>query len=119
MDWSHAGIIVNGVDLASGAAGAFTMSDTNEDYRVRGVHTLAHNRSTNGSYRFDRFVLEARVFNDGVGFRFVVPGQGARTPDEARSIFTEGWSLGKLPLKRVKASKPSGKTRRPPMVRST
>ena len=86
MDWSHAGIIVDGVDLASDAAGAFTMSDTNEDYRVRGVHTLAHNRSTNGSYRFDRFVLEARVFNDGVGFRFVVPGQGARTPDEATTF---------------------------------
>jgi alpha-glucosidase len=86
MDWSHAGIVVDGVDLATGGAGAFTMSATNEDYPVRGVHAVARNRSTNGTYRFDRLTLEARVFDDGVGFRFIVPGNGVRTPDEATTF---------------------------------
>jgi alpha-glucosidase len=86
VDWSHAGIVVDGVDLATGEAGAFAMSATNEDYPVRGVHAVARNRSTNGTYRFDRFTLEARVFDDGIGFRFVVPGRGLRTPDEATTF---------------------------------
>ena len=87
LDWSRAGIILDGSDLtASGTATAFTMSATNQDYPTRGVHANAHDRSTDGTYRFDRFTLEARVFNDGVGFRFVVPGPGARVPDEATTF---------------------------------
>jgi len=86
LDWSHAGIVVDGVDLASSGSTAFTMSATDEDYLTRGVHTTAHNRSTNASYRFDRFTFETRVFNDGVGFRFVVPGSGSRTPDETTTF---------------------------------
>ena len=27
-----------------------------------------------------------RAFNDGVGFRFIVPGTGTRTPDEATTF---------------------------------
>jgi alpha-glucosidase len=87
LDWSHAGIVVNGRDLATAApVTAFTMSATDTDYPTRGVHAVAHNRSVDGVYRFDGFTLEARVFNDGVGFRFLVPGSGARTPDEATTF---------------------------------
>ena len=33
------------------------------------------------------------MFNDGVGFRFVVPGQGARTPDEATTFALPAGSM--------------------------
>jgi len=66
---------------------AFSTSATNADYATRGVHAVAHDRSVNGTYRYDGFSLEARVFDDGVAFRFVLPAAPrARTPDEATTF---------------------------------
>ena len=67
------------------------LSTTDERYPTRGVHAVAHNRSANDTYEFTagngaRFTLQVRVFDDGVGFRFVVPGNGTRTPDEATTF---------------------------------
>ncbi|MCX7872158.1 MAG: glycoside hydrolase family 97 protein [Verrucomicrobiae bacterium] len=61
----------------------------NETYPWRGVHSVATNNFNglalvvlntreNLEYTFD-----VRVFNDGAAFRFIVPGNGNRVPDEA------------------------------------
>ena len=64
---------------------------TREDYPSRGVHAVARNRSNNDTYPFTAangtaFTLSVRVFDDGAAFRFVVPGTGTRTPDEATTF---------------------------------
>jgi alpha-glucosidase len=67
-------------------------TSTNEDYPTRGVHAVAHDRSNNETFLFQqggtgpRFSLQVRAFNDGVGFRFLVAGDGTRTPDEATAF---------------------------------
>ena len=95
LDWSTAGIVVDGVNLAAlvGADGWTVGLPTTSDatYPTRGVHAVAHDRSRGETYGFTaqngvRLALDVRVFNDGVGFRFVVPGSGTRTPDEASTF---------------------------------
>lgn len=93
VEWSNAGIVVDGVNLASGArmAGSGRRGTTNEAFPTRGVHAVAHNRSTDVRYDFiagngTPFSMDVRVFDDGVGFRFVVPGSATRTPDEATTF---------------------------------
>ena len=84
------GIVVDRADLADGAQiGAADSYKINETYPWYGPHSTATNNcngakvaltypKTNTSY-----TLEIRAYNDGVAFRHLVPGQGARTPDEA------------------------------------
>ena len=93
LDWSRAGIVVDGVDLAAGAniGTSGTVSSTNREYSVRGVHAVARDRSTNATYGGTakngvRFSFVVRAFNDGVGFRFEVPGAGLRVPDESTTF---------------------------------
>jgi alpha-glucosidase len=94
VDWSSAGIVVDGANLSRDAMvaeiGAHT--STNREYPTRGVHAVAHDRSSNAIvYLQDattrtRYTMEIRAFDDGVGFRFVVPGDATRTPDEATTF---------------------------------
>ena len=88
VDWSYAGIVVDGVDLGAAAAGVerFNLLGTNADYAVRGVHAIAHDHSNDATFRFERFTMLVRAFNDGIGLRFLVPGAGTRTPDEATTF---------------------------------
>lgn len=65
---------------------------TSEKYLTRGVHSSALNNCLGAriwirhSPSKTDYVLEVRVFNDGVGFRFTLAGEGQRTPDEATSF---------------------------------
>jgi len=68
-----------------------------EKYLTRGVHSSAFNSclgariSLRDSASNSDYVLEVRVFNDGIGFRFNIAGTGQRTPDEATTFtFPEG-----------------------------
>src|SRR5882724_9626959 len=81
---SELGISVDGVDLGEHAAlsGKPETSTINERYATRGVHTEAVNHCnvaiiplTSGGTKWQ---LEVRVFNDGVGYRYRVPGSGTR-----------------------------------------
>jgi len=63
-----------------------------ETYSTRGVHSTASNdcHCARISIRHQNntdYQLEVRAFNDGVAFRFVIPGAGKRVPDEG-STFT-------------------------------
>jgi alpha-glucosidase len=91
---SDAGIVVDGTTLTDGIEfGVITApTETSAEYAVRGVHAVAHDRSRNWQVHLGprasrvQITLQVRVFNDGVGFRFVVPGTGTRTPDEATTF---------------------------------
>lgn len=81
---SAMGVTVDGRDLGQNAVvqGKPQRSEINETYPTRGVHNIAVNhcnvaslplKSGDTSWR-----LEVRAFNDGVAYRYVVPGQGRR-----------------------------------------
>jgi alpha-glucosidase len=91
---SPLGIVVDGVDLGQGAElGRVETSEADESYSTRGVHSRAVNRHRGArvSARHAKtgadFTIEVRVFNDGVAFRYIVPGEGReRVPDEATAF---------------------------------
>ena len=90
---SAMGIIVDGANLAQGVQlGKVERSRLNKTYPTRGVHSTAVNhyngmrigmRNKTGN----AFVLEARVFNDGAAFRYLVASASQpRVPDEATTF---------------------------------
>jgi alpha-glucosidase len=92
IERSRLGIIVDNVNLGDGATiGAVERTQQNERYRTRGVHASATNRNNGATIRVTHaqsateYTIEVRVFDDGVAFRYVVPGaaNARRTPDEA------------------------------------
>ncbi len=63
-----------------------------ETYRTRGVHSNAPNDGNGARLSVQastgtKYQLEVRACNDGVAFRFIIPGEGKRVPDEG-STFT-------------------------------
>lgn len=83
---SALGIVVDGQDLGQQAAfsGKPATLEVNEHYPTRGVHSLAinHYRSAvlalSAGAAKTAWQLEVRVFNDGVAYRYRVPGSGQR-----------------------------------------
>jgi alpha-glucosidase len=84
-------LIVDGYDLASGVIFSnVTRVTINETYPWHGVHRTATNHCNSAVLQlthdlsFTQYILEVRAFNDGVGYRFVVPGAEnvSRVPDE-------------------------------------
>lgn len=82
---------VDGYDLGSGVIfQKIERFETNDSYPWHGAHSTAVDRSHGARISFtndlamQEFVLEVRAFNDGVGYRLVVPGaaDAVRTPDE-------------------------------------
>jgi alpha-glucosidase len=85
---SPIGIVVDGSDLGQGAVlGPAKRTAVDERFPWRGVHSEARNRyqgveipvrhAASGTL----YTLAVRAFDDAVGYRFVVPGQGRRVPD--------------------------------------
>lgn len=93
IDPSPLGIVVDGVNLAANASvGKARRYKTNGTYAWRGVHSVAVDRS-NGvripvKHGSTPYTLEVRAYDDGIAFRFIVPGTPgqSRVPDEATSF---------------------------------
>jgi alpha-glucosidase len=91
LEASTLGIVVDGVDLAQGVeVGKAERYRLNERYDWRGVHSEAVNQCNGAKLSLKHadsnisYTLEVRAFNDGIAFRFIVPGGGKlRVPDEA------------------------------------
>ena len=93
VDPSPLGIVVDGVDLAGGAqigkAETYSVKETYPWYgphstavdNCNGVKVAVTHPKTSTSY-----TLEIRAYDNGVAFRHLVPGQGARTPDEVVEV---------------------------------
>jgi alpha-glucosidase len=60
-----------------------------EKYKVDGGHAIASNGYNQAVFNLssngEKFQLEMRVFNDGVAYRYIVPGAGQRTVTEEKS----------------------------------
>lgn len=82
--------LCNSVDILSSDS-----YKTDNTYPIRGSHFLAVDKSNGRTFKLQNtilkinFTIEARVYNDGVAFRIILPGkQGEmRVPDE-HTIFT-------------------------------
>jgi alpha-glucosidase len=92
LEASALGIVVDGVNLGLGVeVERVERYAANERYRCRGNHSEALN-SFNGARvtlrhrSAGKYAVDVRVFDDGVAFRYVVPGSGRRIPDEATSF---------------------------------
>jgi alpha-glucosidase len=89
IDASPLGIVVDGVNLADGAAiGTVETYTIDERYPWLGVHSLATNRCRGARIAFGAWTLDARACDDGAAFRYIVPGRDGveRTPDEATTF---------------------------------
>ncbi|HKB01695.1 MAG TPA: glycoside hydrolase family 97 catalytic domain-containing protein [Gemmataceae bacterium] len=90
---SRLGLTVDGADLGQGAA-----VGSPEPYAIDDKHPLhtghalavAHSNGIRVPVKHPKtgtaYTLDVRAFNDGVAFRFVVPGDGPRVPDEATAF---------------------------------
>jgi len=94
IETSQLGIVVDSIELGHGAHVTRTDSyRVNESYGWRGVHSKAINRSSGARisvvHRESKigYIIDVRVFDDGVAFRHVIPGgDRPRVPDEANSF---------------------------------
>ncbi|HEY7508915.1 MAG TPA: glycoside hydrolase family 97 catalytic domain-containing protein [Vicinamibacteria bacterium] len=85
LDASPLGLAVDGVDLGAGARlGAAQRYRTDHTYPWRGVHATAVDRSRGARVSVAHaasgttYTLDVRAYDDGVAFRFVVPGAANR-----------------------------------------
>ncbi len=92
VDTSSLEILVDGINLSEGARLLKTdRYRVKETYPWRGVHSTAVNRANGSRFYFRHpktgvaYTLEARVYDDGIAFRHIVPGPEGklRVPDEA------------------------------------
>jgi alpha-glucosidase len=83
---------VDGIDITSNVkAGKIRKFKTNEIYPIYGLHAVAKNNYNGKTVSLShtgsglQYILEVRVFNDAIAFRFSVPGDEntIRTPDES------------------------------------
>jgi len=93
IDWSTLSVLVDGTDITSGASvGRIERYRIRESYLTRGVHSTALNNCSGGRLSIQHapsrinYLLDVRVFNYGAAFRFVIPGEGRRVPDEASTF---------------------------------
>ena len=90
IDPSALTMLVDGTDLCQNAAvGSIQSYGVNERYPWWGAHAEAVNVCQGAriaiTHRPTRtaFTLDVRAYDDGVAFRFLVPGSGSRVPDES------------------------------------
>ncbi len=93
VELSQLAFLIDGVNLCrESTISKIERYRINEKYATRGVHSSALNDclgariSIRHAASSVNYVLEVRVFNDGIGFRFTLTGDGHRTPDEATSF---------------------------------
>jgi len=95
IETSTLSILVDGVDLGQGVeAGRVEQYEGTERYPWRGVHSTAISRFKGATIALRHtatatdYTVEVRAFDDGIGFRCIVPGPGdkSRVPDEATSF---------------------------------
>lgn len=83
VEASPLGVTVDGIPLGRGVApGRAERWAVDETYLCRGVHSKARNHFNGVKIPIAHkpggrtYTLEVRVFNDGVGLRYIVPGEG-------------------------------------------
>ncbi len=95
LERSPLGIVVDGVDLGQNAELAKVQrSPVDEPFPWRGGHSTASNHCERAVLYFTcgatrtLLLVEFRVFNDGLAYRYIVPGTGQRTLQGEASAWT-------------------------------
>ncbi len=95
LEDSPLGITVDGIKLGAGVTlGAAKTTTVNETYASRGVHTMAVNHYTGAVIPVTHqasgltYTLEVRAYDDGLAYRYVVPGRGERRITGEASAWT-------------------------------
>src|SRR5437764_1006452 len=93
IDWSMLAMSVDGTDISEEAIiGPIEHYQIRETNPARGAKSTAVNHCNGARFALQHlaskthYLLEIRVFNNGAAFRFIVPGPGTRTPDEASTF---------------------------------
>ncbi len=83
------GISLDGVDIGRDiiidGAQRYKLNTT---YATRGVHSSATNRCNGARASIThadtqtKYTIEIRAYDDGIAFRYIIPGEGRRVPDE-------------------------------------
>ena len=92
IDFSPLGIIINGDSLGQNASCKLLKQETiNEAYTTRGFHTSAINHAKQYTYEISSqntvFRLEARMYDDGFAFRYIIPGEDTRLINKELTTF--------------------------------
>lgn len=92
---SRLGIHINGVDLGDGVEiGPPVITTMDETYPTRGNHRLAKNHYVNYRYPIThiaterKYQLDVRLYDDGVAYRYLVPGDGLQHVNSETSSWT-------------------------------
>jgi len=84
---SPLGMLVDGADRAQEAGeGKVEVYHGNDHFPWRGVHAEAVAKFRGARIALRQCILDVRAFDDGIAFRWVVPGAGTRVPDEATAF---------------------------------
>ncbi|HEY8204908.1 MAG TPA: glycoside hydrolase family 97 catalytic domain-containing protein [Pyrinomonadaceae bacterium] len=93
IDLSPLGILVDGADLCRDSRiTKIERYRVSEKYLTRGGHSTARDNGNGAKISLRHtaskadYVLDVRAYNDGIAFRYVVPGSGNRVPDEATAF---------------------------------
>jgi alpha-glucosidase len=83
------GMTVDGVDIGRDIIiNSAQRYKLNETYATRGVHSSARNRCNGARASITpadpktKYTIEIRAYDDGIAFRYIIPGEGRRVPDE-------------------------------------
>jgi alpha-glucosidase len=96
LETSPLGIVIDNIDLGNGAkiASKPILSTINEKYTILGNHSIAYNRANEAFIPIvtagKTYKLIVRVYNDGVGIRYTLPGNSRHIDSENTS-----WNLPK------------------------
>lgn len=94
IETSALSIVVGGKAVGKGTSlSATPPKETNESYRWRGNHSLAKNHFTSSEINVvdggqGALRIQAKVFNDGVAFRYIIDGSGNNLVEREDTEFT-------------------------------
>ncbi len=110
IESSQMGIVVDGIDFGRDIAiGKVDRYSIREAYPTRGVHSEAANNCHGTRVAITHlpskttWILEVRAYNDGIAFRYIVPGSGSRVPDEGTTFTVPGAPPPALSAKRTQS----------------
>ena len=100
IEQSRLGIVIDSVDFGRNVTiGKIDRYSINDKYPTRGEHSEAFNRCQGAQISLSHvpsktnYTLDVRTYNDGIAFRYIVPGNGSRVPDEGTSFTVPAGSV--------------------------
>lgn len=90
---SRLGIVIDGCDIGGKAEiKKVSKKEINEKYKTRGIHSNALNYANEYDFQIlsngMEYQIQTRVYDDGVAFRYIIPGNGLRTVNSETTEFS-------------------------------